>query len=125
MLCVWWEWKGIIHYELLPPSKTINLDLYCQQLMRLTEEVEKNSRNSSTERVCVPTLVPTPCAVQRVGQQRAQARSSSGYIASKRNNLWSGESLKNLDSMITAWIGAPSGGVQSGTEGIRSEPEDK
>ncbi|GBP71242.1 Mariner Mos1 transposase [Eumeta japonica] len=35
MLCVWWDWKGIIHYELLPPGKTINSDLYCQQLMRL------------------------------------------------------------------------------------------
>ncbi|GBP88584.1 hypothetical protein EVAR_68614_1 [Eumeta japonica] len=33
--------KGIIHYELLPPSKTINSDVYCQQLMKLKEEVEK------------------------------------------------------------------------------------
>ncbi|KAL0852235.1 hypothetical protein ABMA28_000453 [Loxostege sticticalis] len=23
MLCVWWDWKGIIHYELLPPGSTI------------------------------------------------------------------------------------------------------
>ncbi|GBP70079.1 Mariner Mos1 transposase [Eumeta japonica] len=35
MLCVWWDWKGIIHYEFLPPGKTIKSDLYCQQLMRL------------------------------------------------------------------------------------------
>ncbi|GBP81556.1 Histone-lysine N-methyltransferase SETMAR [Eumeta japonica] len=28
MLCVWWDWKGIIHYKLLPPGKTINWDLY-------------------------------------------------------------------------------------------------
>ncbi|GBP63028.1 hypothetical protein EVAR_43778_1 [Eumeta japonica] len=41
-LCVWWDWEVfIIHYELLPPGKTINLDLYYQQLMRLKEEVEK------------------------------------------------------------------------------------
>ncbi|GBP42099.1 Mariner Mos1 transposase [Eumeta japonica] len=44
MLCVWWDWKGIIHYELLPPGKTINSDLYCQQLMRLKQEVEKTVR---------------------------------------------------------------------------------
>ena len=30
MLCVWWEWKGIIHYELLPPDKIIDSNLYCQ-----------------------------------------------------------------------------------------------
>lgn len=42
MLCVWWDWKGIVHYELLPPGKTIDSDLYCQQLMRLKEALEKN-----------------------------------------------------------------------------------
>ncbi|GBP75436.1 Histone-lysine N-methyltransferase SETMAR [Eumeta japonica] len=41
MPCVWWDWKGIIHYELLPPGKTIISDLYCQQLMRLKQEVEQ------------------------------------------------------------------------------------
>ncbi|GBP88425.1 hypothetical protein EVAR_67686_1 [Eumeta japonica] len=30
-----WDEKGIIHYELLLSGKTINWDLYCQQLMRL------------------------------------------------------------------------------------------
>jgi len=25
---VWWDWKGIVHYELLPPCKTIDSDLY-------------------------------------------------------------------------------------------------
>ncbi|GBP84831.1 Mariner Mos1 transposase [Eumeta japonica] len=43
MLCVWWDWKGIIHYELLPLDKTINLKLYCKQLMRFTHEVEKTT----------------------------------------------------------------------------------
>ncbi|GBP41559.1 Mariner Mos1 transposase [Eumeta japonica] len=38
---VWWDWMGIIHYELLPPGETINSDLYCLQLMRLKQEVEK------------------------------------------------------------------------------------
>ncbi|GBP74408.1 Histone-lysine N-methyltransferase SETMAR [Eumeta japonica] len=33
--------KGIIHYELLAPGKTISSNLYCQQLMRLKQEVEK------------------------------------------------------------------------------------
>ncbi|GBP57350.1 Mariner Mos1 transposase [Eumeta japonica] len=41
MLCVWWDRKGIIYYELLPTGKTINSYLYCQQLMRLKQEVER------------------------------------------------------------------------------------
>ncbi|GBP81889.1 Mariner Mos1 transposase [Eumeta japonica] len=41
MLCVWWDWKGIIHKELLPPGKAINWDLYRRQLKRLKQEVEK------------------------------------------------------------------------------------
>ncbi|KAJ0174901.1 hypothetical protein K1T71_010009 [Dendrolimus kikuchii] len=41
MLCVWWDWKGIIHYELLPPGKTIDSELYCEQLMRLKQKVER------------------------------------------------------------------------------------
>ncbi|GBP10555.1 Mariner Mos1 transposase [Eumeta japonica] len=39
-LCVWWDRKGIIHYELLPPGKIFNSNLYCRQLMRLKHEVE-------------------------------------------------------------------------------------
>ncbi|KAJ0171809.1 hypothetical protein K1T71_012572 [Dendrolimus kikuchii] len=35
MLCIWWDWKGIIHYELLPPGRTIDCELYRKQLMRL------------------------------------------------------------------------------------------
>ncbi|KAL0852079.1 hypothetical protein ABMA28_000324 [Loxostege sticticalis] len=41
MLCLWWDWKGIIHYELLPPGRTIDSELYCEQLMRLKQEVER------------------------------------------------------------------------------------
>ncbi|KAL0830701.1 hypothetical protein ABMA28_002835 [Loxostege sticticalis] len=41
MLSVWWDWKGIIHYEVLPPSRTIDSELYCEQLIRLKQEVER------------------------------------------------------------------------------------
>ncbi|GBP34854.1 hypothetical protein EVAR_95959_1 [Eumeta japonica] len=33
--------EGIIRYELLPPDKSITSNLYCQELMRLKQEVEK------------------------------------------------------------------------------------
>jgi len=35
LLCVWWDWKGIVHYELLPSDQTIDSQLYCEQLERL------------------------------------------------------------------------------------------
>ncbi|GFT07025.1 mariner Mos1 transposase [Trichonephila clavipes] len=35
LLCIWWDWKGIIYYELLLYGQTLNSDLYCQQLDRL------------------------------------------------------------------------------------------
>ncbi|GBP81897.1 Mariner Mos1 transposase [Eumeta japonica] len=41
MLCAWWDWKGIIHKELLPPGKAINWDLYRRQLKRFKQEGEK------------------------------------------------------------------------------------
>ncbi|GFY14955.1 mariner Mos1 transposase [Trichonephila clavipes] len=35
LLCIWRDWKGIIYYELLPWGKTLNSDIYCQQLDHL------------------------------------------------------------------------------------------
>ena len=31
-VCVGWDWKGIVHYELLSSNQTINSELYCEQL---------------------------------------------------------------------------------------------
>ncbi|GFU80285.1 mariner Mos1 transposase [Trichonephila clavipes] len=41
LLCIWWEWKGIIYYELLPYSQILNLDLYCQQLDLLKRAIDQ------------------------------------------------------------------------------------
>ncbi|XP_045540347.1 histone-lysine N-methyltransferase SETMAR-like [Papilio machaon] len=38
MLCVWWDWKGIIHYELLPPGRTID-----SELLRTTDKIKARS----------------------------------------------------------------------------------
>jgi len=32
MLCIWWHWKGIIYYELVPDNQTINSKKYCLQI---------------------------------------------------------------------------------------------
>lgn len=41
MLSVWWDWKGIVHFELLPRGQTIDSEYYCQQLMRLQQAIEE------------------------------------------------------------------------------------
>ena len=35
MLCVWWDQKGVIYYELLKPAETVNTERYQQQMVNL------------------------------------------------------------------------------------------
>lgn len=42
MLCIWWDMKGIVYYELLKPSEKITGEVYRRQLMRLKRMVEQN-----------------------------------------------------------------------------------
>ena len=35
MLCIWWDWKGVLYYELLPENQTINSNKYCSRLDHL------------------------------------------------------------------------------------------
>ena len=37
LLCVWWDYKGILYSELLSSGDTINSDKYCTQLEKLRE----------------------------------------------------------------------------------------
>jgi len=39
MLSIWWDWKGPVFYELLPKNKTINSDVYCEQLQKLNDAI--------------------------------------------------------------------------------------
>lgn len=41
MLSVWWDFKGIIYYELLPYGQTINSDVYCSQLTKLNDAIHE------------------------------------------------------------------------------------
>ena len=41
MLCVWWDWKGILHYEFLSNNETINSEKYCSQLDKLKTAIEQ------------------------------------------------------------------------------------
>jgi len=35
MLCVWCNYEGVLHFELVPESRTMNFELYCEQLGRM------------------------------------------------------------------------------------------
>ena len=47
MLCIWWNSEGVLHYELLPRSVTINADIYCQQLRRLCRGNPKKKKKTN------------------------------------------------------------------------------
>ncbi|KAG6804541.1 Ammar1 transposase [Apis mellifera caucasica] len=40
-LSVWWDYKGIVYFELLPPNRTINSVVYIEQLTKLNNAVEE------------------------------------------------------------------------------------
>jgi histone-lysine N-methyltransferase SETMAR len=35
VLCVWWNYEGLIYYELVPDGRTINAEVYSQQLEKM------------------------------------------------------------------------------------------
>lgn len=41
LLCIWWDMKGVIHYELLEPGQTINAERYSRQINDLAEKIEE------------------------------------------------------------------------------------
>ena len=41
MLCIWWDWKGTLYYELLPENQVTNSNKYCFLLAQLKAVLEK------------------------------------------------------------------------------------
>lgn len=41
MLCIWWDQKGVVYYELLKSGQTINGEQYRQQLMDLSRALKE------------------------------------------------------------------------------------
>lgn len=41
MLCVWWNYEGIIHFEVVPGSQMINAEYYTHQLERMYEKLKQ------------------------------------------------------------------------------------
>ena len=41
MLCIWWDWRGVLYYELLPENQVINSNKYCSQLDQLKAALDE------------------------------------------------------------------------------------
>ena len=41
MLCIWWDWKGVLYYELLPENQTIDSNKYCSWLDQLKAALDE------------------------------------------------------------------------------------
>ncbi|XP_032690457.1 histone-lysine N-methyltransferase SETMAR-like [Odontomachus brunneus] len=41
LLSIWWDHRGVLFYELLPQGKTIDLKVYCTQLMKLNQALRQ------------------------------------------------------------------------------------
>ena len=52
MLCVWWDFKGIVYFELLPRNQTINSNVYCRQPMKLDKEIKESVHNFVRKQNC-------------------------------------------------------------------------
>lgn len=40
LLCIWWDWQGMVYYELLPQGETIDSIKYCSQLSKLKRAIK-------------------------------------------------------------------------------------
>ena len=49
MICVWWNFEGILHFELVPNGRAINAELYCEryfdQIRKLADRWQKVVEN--------------------------------------------------------------------------------
>ena len=52
MLCIWWDWKRVFYYELLPENKIINSNKCCSQLDQLKVALDKK-RPELVNRKCI------------------------------------------------------------------------
>ena len=41
LLCLWWDCKGVLYYEVLKPGETVTADRYQQQLLNLSDAIEE------------------------------------------------------------------------------------
>ncbi|CAJ0590615.1 unnamed protein product [Cylicocyclus nassatus] len=48
MLCVWWNIRGLVYFEVLPPSQPVTADLYAEQLEKVDRALRRQGENPRT-----------------------------------------------------------------------------
>ena len=44
IICVWWDWESMVHWEMLERNATVNKELYIAQLHLISEAVVGHER---------------------------------------------------------------------------------
>ena len=39
MICIWWDWEGMVHWEMLERNATVNKELYIAQLHHVNDVI--------------------------------------------------------------------------------------
>ena len=45
VMCIWWDWKGVLYYELLLENQTIKSNKYCSQLDQMKAALNETVQN--------------------------------------------------------------------------------
>ena len=45
VMCIWWDWKGVLYYELLLENQKINSNKHCSQLDQMKAHSTKSAQN--------------------------------------------------------------------------------
>ena len=50
MLCIWWDWKGVLYYEFLQENQTMNSNKYYSHLDQLKAALDKKVSGISQQK---------------------------------------------------------------------------
>ena len=90
MLSVWWDFKGIVYFELLPRNQTINLNVYCRQLIKLDKQIKEKRPELATRK---GVMAHPPYSHDLTPSDYHLLRSLKNYLNGK--TLDSNEAVKN------------------------------
>ena len=108
MLCVWWNQRGVVHYELLKPGETVNTKRYQQQFTDLNcSLLEKRSKYRKKQRKVIflhdneeHTVKPIQAlAEQRFGSYKDVKKWLDEWFAAKR--AWHSQIVRKMGKMYS------------------------
>ena len=48
MICVWWDWEGMVHWDMLERNAAVSKELYIAQLHHVNEAIQLTEKTAST-----------------------------------------------------------------------------